>query len=75
MPLKDTVTKTKATELLRSHWRPDAIALKLRIPVRTVYEWERKLLMYNDSLDRPEHLRLRTGRRRRIHTAAKEGLL
>jgi transposase len=74
MPLNDTVTKTKAIELLRSHWRPDAIALKLRIPERTVYEWERKLLTYGD-LDRPEHLRLRTGRRHRLHTAAKEGLL
>lgn len=74
MPLKDTVTKNKAAELLRSHWRPDAVALKLRVPVCTVYKWERKLMIYN-GLDRPEHPYLCTGQRRRIYTAAKEGLL
>ncbi len=74
MPLADTVTKNKATELLRSHWRPDAVATKLHIHDRTVYRWVNTLQIHG-SLNRPPHLCLRTGRRRRIHTAAVESLL
>jgi transposase len=70
----DTVSKNKACELLKSHWRPDTIARKIHRHPSTVYRWETRVQLYG-TIDRPPHLRLPTGRPRRIHTAAIESLL
>jgi transposase len=70
----DTVTKNKATQLIQSHWRPEAITKKGFHCPSTLYRWEIRVQMYG-AIDRPVYLRLPLGRPRRIHTAAIEGLL
>jgi transposase len=70
----DTVSKNKASELIRSHWRPEAIARKVHCHPSTLYKWENRMQMYG-TIDRPLHLRLPTGRPRLIHSAAVESLL
>jgi hypothetical protein len=70
----DTVSKNKASELIRSHWRPEAIARKVHCHPSTLYKWENRMQMYR-TIDRPLHLCLPTGRLCRIHSAAVESLL
>ena len=68
----DTATKSKAVHLLRTHWRPDAVAEKSRCSLSTAYRWEQRLLIYGAPAD---PYRLRTGRPRSIPRAAVESLL
>ena len=68
----DTVTRSKATRLLQTHWRPDQVAENAHIATSTAYRWERRLRMYG-SVASPHSLR--AGRPRSIHRAAVLGLL
>jgi hypothetical protein len=70
----DTVSSSKASELIQSHWRPEAIAKKVFCNPSTLYRWENRVQMYG-AIDRPAHLRLPTGQPRRIHSAAVDSLL
>ena len=71
MPRVDTASKTMAIELLRSYWKPEAIAEEGYYSLRIIYRWERNIHMYGG----PNRLRLlRHGPGRRIHTTAKESL-
>ena len=68
----DTATKSKGVELLRSHWRPDAVAIESHCHQSTAYRWEQRLQMF-EAPNPPG--RLKTGAPRRITTAAKNALL
>jgi transposase len=68
----DTNTKSKAVALLQSHWRPDAIATKSHCHLSTAYRWEKRLQTFG--APNPPG-RLRTGRHRKITTAARNSLL
>lgn len=70
----DTVSKNKASELIQSHWTPEAIAKGVHRHPSTWYRWKNRIQMYG-TIDRPVHLRLPTGRPRRIYSAAVESLL
>ena len=68
----DTATKSKAVQLLRTHWKPDAIAKHYPCSRSTAYIWERQLQMYG-APQNPHHLR--RGRPRAIPPAALKDLL
>jgi len=70
----DTVTKSKAVELLRSRWRPDAVADRSHVCRQTGYNWQKRLEMYETPHLPPGYTR-RAGRSHQISTAAKESLL
>lgn len=72
MPTLDAAARSKGVALLDAHWKPQAIAEKLHCHHTTVRRWEHRLQMYG-SLKPPRPSR--TGRPRRIHTAATESLL
>jgi hypothetical protein len=70
----NTVSRNKASELIRSYWRPEAITKKVHFHPSTLYKWENRIQMYG-AIDRLAHLRLPTGRPRRLHSAAVDSLL
>ena len=68
----DASSKYKGHELLRSHWRPDAVARNVRCHSATAYRWERRQQMYN-SINLPH--RDKPGRPSKLCYAAVETLL
>ena len=69
----DTRTRAKATRLLQTHWRPDAVAELAHIHTVTAYRWERRLRMYG-TIASP-FANTRGGRPKRLHRAVVLSLL
>ena len=68
----NSATKSKAVHLLRTHWRPDAVAEKSRCSRSIAYPWEQRLRMFGAPSN---PYRLRNGRPRSIPRATIENLL
>ena len=68
----DKARRFTGSELLRSHWKPTAVAQKLRFHPVTAYRWERNLQTHGTP-NPPCHSTI--GPRRKLTSAAKEKLL
>ena len=71
LPL-DSEARSTGSELLRNHWKPEAVAKRVGCSTRTAQRWEWNLQVFG--CINPPYL-LKAGRPRKVPTAAKKALI
>ena len=67
----DDASRFMASELLQAHWKPSAVAERVRCHPVTAHRWERNIQVYGSLNPHRHGIR---GRPRRLTSAAKEAL-